>query len=82
LPSPHMPRHLITPILLLFPLFALSQTPRDITTPPQIEAEDTIGQRDLIDIFLKVTQWKGKAQSVFHFVLSNHTEPLISYITV
>jgi len=49
-------------ILLILPLIALCQTPRDITTPPQIEAEDTIGQKDLIDIFLKVTRWKTKAQ--------------------
>lgn len=62
LPYQNMLRYSLIPILLILPLLTLSQTPRDITTPPQIEAADTIGQTDLIDIFLKVTRWKIKAQ--------------------
>lgn len=48
--------------LLLLPLITLCQKPKDLKTPPQIEAEDTIGQKDLIDIFLNLTHWKIKAQ--------------------
>ncbi len=49
-------------MLLILPLFLLSQNPGDLIAPPQIEAEDTLGQKDLIDFFLKVTHLKVKNQ--------------------
>ena len=55
-------RYSLTAILLVLPLFLLSQNPGNLTTPPQIEAEDTIGQKDMIDIFLKVTHMKVQSQ--------------------
>lgn len=57
-----MDRYLVALSLLLLPLLAVCQKPRDLKTPPQLEAEDTIGQKDLIDIFLNITHMKIKAQ--------------------
>ncbi len=57
-----MLKHCLTVILLVLPLFLLCQNPGNLIMPPQIEAEDTIGQKDLIDIFLNLTHWKVQSQ--------------------
>lgn len=56
-------RYIISVIIGILPHFALCQNPGNLKTPPQIEAEDTIGQKDLIDIFLNITHMKIKSQS-------------------
>lgn len=47
----------------LLPLFVVSQNPGNLLTPDSLKKEDTLGQTDLIDVFLKATGMKVKSQA-------------------
>lgn len=47
-------------ILLILPFSVLSQNPSGMIIPQQTAAKDTLGQKDLIEVFLEITHFKVK----------------------
>ena len=47
-------------ILLILPFTVLSQNPSGMIIPQQTAAKDTLGQKDLIEVFLDITHFKAK----------------------